>query len=311
MPNMSKRVWWVYLGGFLLAVHYASVAYVNSSLLKQFTTDSKISLLYVVGSVLSIAMLALAPFFLRRFGNIGTLLFFIALEIFAVFGMGSSNLALLIFFLFLLHQAAESMLYFSLDVSLENETRIEGTTGGKRGAFLTIQNIAWVLSPLVISFLITNNDFSNVYFLSGLALVPLFIIVASLFRKIDKRVVPTSHIFLAFKTLKNNWDEAKIIGTQFVLQFYFSWMIIYLPLALSREIGFGWEQIGVMFTLMLIPYLLFEFPAGLLADKKIGEKEILITGFLLMAVSTFLIPFLTLPIFGLWAALLFITRIGA
>ena len=94
---MSKRVWWVYLGGFLLAVHYASVAYVNSSLLKQFTTDSKISLLYVVGSVLSIAMLALAPFFLRKWGNIATLLFFIALEIFAVFGMGSSNLALLIF----------------------------------------------------------------------------------------------------------------------------------------------------------------------------------------------------------------------
>ena len=62
---------------------------------------------------------------------------------------------------------------------------------------------------------------------------------------------------------------------------------------------------------MLIPYLLFEFPAGLLADKKIGEKEILVTGFLIMAMATFLIPFITLPIFGLWAAILFITRIGA
>ncbi len=307
----SKRIWFIYGGGFLLAMHYASVAYVNSSLIKKFIGESSISILYVLGSILSIALLALTPGILRKFGNTSMLLFFIVLEMIAVFGLGSSSAAIIILLLFLLHQSAESILYLSLDISLENEIGIEGTTGRKRGLFLTAQNIAWVLSPLLISFLIQVDDFSNVYFLSGLALVLLFIIGGLFIRRTTRVESKSTHIVSALLSLKNNWDEAKIIGAQFMLHFYFAWMLIYLPLLLYHEIGFGWDKIGLILTIMLVPYLLFEFPAGLLADRKLGEKEILTTGFIIMAVSTFLIPFLTLPIFGLWAALLFITRIGA
>jgi MFS family permease len=88
-------------------------------------------------------------------------------------------------------------------------------------------------------------------------------------------------------------------------------MIIYLPLLLSSEIGFGWDKIGVMFTIMLLPFLIFELPAGLLGDKKFGEKEILVLGFLIMFFATLVIPTISSPIFWLWALVLFGTRIGA
>lgn len=62
---------------------------------------------------------------------------------------------------------------------------------------------------------------------------------------------------------------------------------------------------------MLLPFLLFELPAGILSDKKIGEKEILVVGFVIMSVSTFIIPTLSAPIFWIWTVILFATRIGA
>ena len=309
--NSKKRSGLVYLGGFLLATHYATVAYVNSSLLKQFASDSAISLLYVAGSIASVILLTLAPAFLRKAGNVVTLLVFIVLESFAVFGMGNFSIVFLIMFLFILHQAAESMLYFSLDVSLEHEIKIEGATGRKRGIFLTAQNIAWVLSPLALSFLAFQDDFKNVYYLSAAALVPLFFIAMLFFRHTKNTTVATSHIISALSSLRRSFDEARIMGAQFILQFYFSWMVIYLPLLLSREIGFGWDKIGFIFTIMLIPYLIFEFPAGLWGDKKIGEKELLIAGFIIMFLTTLIIPLIKTPTFLIWSAVLFATRIGA
>jgi predicted MFS family arabinose efflux permease len=88
-------------------------------------------------------------------------------------------------------------------------------------------------------------------------------------------------------------------------------MVIYLPLLLSKEMGFGWPKIGVMFTIMLMPFLLLELPAGFLADKKIGEREILIAGFFIMFLATLAIPRLASAAFLTWAAVLFATRVGA
>lgn len=309
--NLGKRIWAIYAGGFLLAVHYASVAYVNSSLLKQFVGDREISALFITGSILSILSLLLAPLLLRKVGNIAVLTLFATLEVIAVFGMGSFNLAYIIFIAFLLHQGAESILYLSLDLSLESETKKERATGGHRGAFLTIQNIAWVISPLALSLLVKNNDFSNAYYLSGLALLPLIVIAILFFKNTKKSVKSDANIIDTIKYLKKEPDKVKIIGAQFSLQFYFAWMLVYLPLMLASEIGFGWDKIGIILMIMLVPYLLFELPAGLLGDHKFGEKEILTTGFIIMAVSTAIIPFIRLPMFGVWASILFVTRIGA
>lgn len=307
----NKRIWLVYLGGFLLAVHYALVAYVNSSLLKQFVSDSFLNILYAIGSVFSIIFLFLAPLLLRKYGSIFTLLFFTTMEALAVFGMGSFDAAILVIVLFVAQLAAEPMLYFCLDVNLEQETKTEGSTGSKRGIFLSVQNIAWILSPLAFTFLLAKADFSKVYFLSAAALIPLFLIVSIFYKNIKETNRAASNILAILRSFQNSGDKARIIGTQFILNFFYSWMMIYLPLLLSKEMGFSWEKIGVMFTIMLLPFLLFEFPAGLFADKKIGEKELLITGFVIMSLATFIIPMLYTLSFLIWASVLFVTRIGA
>lgn len=307
----NKNLLFVYLCAFLLTIHYASIVYLNSSLLRQIVSDKSLSLLYILGSIGSILTLFLAPLLFKKLGSKITFLFFVAVEMFAVFGIGSNTLGLMIGFLFVIHQAAESVLYFCLDIALEEETKNEATTGGKRGIFFSVQNIAWVFSPLALTFLASRESFAPVYFLSALALLLMFAIIAIYFKNITFHDNNRSHLLLALKSLRMGGDKARIVVCQFLLNFFYAWMVIYIPLTLSTEIGFGWDKIGIILSIMLLPFLLFQLPAGFLADKKYGEKEMVGVGFVVMAVFTFIIPFISDQNFWLWALLLFATRMGA
>ena len=62
---------------------------------------------------------------------------------------------------------------------------------------------------------------------------------------------------------------------------------------------------------MLIPFIVLEIPAGIIADKYIGEKELLFAGFAVITVSLFLFYYIETPTVWIWAAVLFASRIGA
>jgi MFS family permease len=61
---------------------------------------------------------------------------------------------------------------------------------------------------------------------------------------------------------------------------------------------------------MLTPFVFIEAPLGWLADK-IGEKALMTAGFIVMAVSTGMIAFVTDHNPYIWAGILFMTRVGA
>ena len=96
-----------------------------------------------------------------------------------------------------------------------------------------------------------------------------------------------------------------------LLNFFFSWMVIYTPIYLHDHLGFSWTVIGIMFTIMLLPFPLLEMPLGKLADEKYGEKEMLNTGFIIIAITTAILTFITSTNAILWTVMLFATRIGA
>ncbi|MCK4553712.1 MFS transporter, partial [Candidatus Parcubacteria bacterium] len=62
---------------------------------------------------------------------------------------------------------------------------------------------------------------------------------------------------------------------------------------------------------MLIPFVLLEYPAGFLADRKLGEKEMLIVALFIIGLSTFWLYFIDSVNPYLWGVSLFVTRIGA
>jgi len=89
-------------------------------------------------------------------------------------------------------------------------------------------------------------------------------------------------------------------------------MLVYTPIYLHNYIGFGWGQIGVIFTIMLSPFVILSLPIGILIDKyHIKEKTFLYVGFVIMSLSTILISGITVKSIALWSLVLFTTRFGS
>lgn len=130
-------------------------------------------------------------------------------------------------------------------------------------------------------------------------------------RKFKDPKYETPNIIKTLEKLRAQKNIQRIFAAHFFMRFFFTWMVIYMPIYLHEHIGFSWSELGIMFTIMLLPFVLLEYPLGRIADTYLGEKEILATGFIIMALSTALVPFITSANIILWTLLLVSMRIGA
>ena len=88
-------------------------------------------------------------------------------------------------------------------------------------------------------------------------------------------------------------------------------MAIYSPILLFSYEGFTWAEIGTILALAMLPYIILEYPLGVIADTWLGEKELLIVGFIIIALSLFLVPLAAGASYAVWVALLVFSRVGA
>ena len=306
----STKAFVVYILGFLFALHMTLPIYINSSFLSGFSSERFIGIIYSIGSIATILILVTIPEILRKFGRYKMISIFIILEFVSLLALSffKSPTILILFFIFNL--IAIVIIGFVIDLFLENISS-DSKTGKIRGTFLTTVNVAWIISPLVTSFILTNGDYWKIYIASAVLLIPVFFIT----KHNLKNIKDSSYIKISFlKTIKEIWiskDIKNVFAVSFLMQFFFAWMVIYTPLYLHNQMGFDWKQIGVLFSVMLLPYILTELPLGKIADDRLGEKEIMSIGFIIMAISTGITSFINNNNFFLWMAILFITRIGA
>ena len=199
--------------------------------------------------------------------------------------------------------------WVGMDMLLEAYSS-DRASGRIRGVFLVAQNIGLLLSPLISAAVLDEYGYYGIFFL--LLVSNVFVLLFGAFT-----IGKTNHVFhgrlgawdVVKKAMRRS-DIRRIFYISFVLDFFFALMIIYTPLYLL-DYGFTWKDLGVIFTVMLLPFVFVQYPAGLLADKKLGEKEMLILSIVLMGFSTLAIYFITSKSLWVWAAVLFVTRIGA
>ncbi|KND48762.1 MAG: hypothetical protein AB200_03200 [Parcubacteria bacterium C7867-005] len=298
----------IYFANLFFSFHYNILVYVNSSFLEKFFSASFVSLLYILGSAGNILLFLIAVKMEGRFGNRKFFFMFLCLELIAVAGLATLSTELAVALLFIVFQSTSIMLIYSLDIFLEDAT-YTSETGSVRGIYLTLGNLALVMSPLLIALFSPSGEFKSLYILSGIFLVPLFILASFSFKKFKDGEQRLSG--LPFKTW---WQSKNIRSVGFVrltLDIFYSFMVIYMPIYLHQNIGFDWTEIGVIFTIMLLPFVLFEIPVGKLADKWGKEKEFITIGLFIVGITLLFMPFLKIAVVWVWALLLFISRIGA
>lgn len=296
--------------GFFSALHLSLPTYFNSSFLGTFADEKTVGLIYLIISLVTIVGFLLLDIVLQRLGNLRTSLLLILMQMGIFYGIITLESPTAIIILFILGLSVISFIGFTIDVFLQKNTDMEHT-GGIRGFFMTAINMAWILGPLVGGMLVLEYGYKGVYVGAFAILFPLLYLVYKNFNNFrDYPYLKFSPIATLRKVMRNK-NISKIFLINIVLQTFYAWMIIYTPIYLHQNLGFEWSEISIIFTIMLIPFVLIEWPLGKLADKRWGEKEMLALGFIVMSVSTVALIFFPIKSMIIWSAMLFLTRIGA
>ncbi len=298
----------LYAGTVFFAFQTAITAYVNSTAMREYLRGNDVGVIFSSSALLTTIGLYLMPHALKKFGNFKTSLLLLSVSIISLIAIATiRNESVLLFFI--IYLMTNTLVSYCLDIFIEHYSETK-STGQTRGVYMTIINTAWVCAPLLAGILVTKNVF-GVYLLAGLTTLPLLLVLIAQFSSFKD--APYDHISFRKTVVRliNSKNLRNIFSANFLLHFFYSWMVVFSPLYLVNELGATWTQIGIMFTIMLLPFALFEYPLGRIADKKTGEKELLIGGFLIMSIATALFAFSPSVSFLIITAILFLTRTGA
>lgn len=300
----------IYSISFIFAANLALTAYVNSTFLSAYVPDQYLGFVYVVESLATLIILELLPRTEEALGNRRMSLVLLFLNICSLSVLVVAPNAISVVIAFVVYFTTNNLIVYAMDIFIRHFSR-ERSVGTSRGLYLFVTNLAWIGAPFVTGFIVTKYGYGMVYLLVLLLVLAVFIIANFFLRAFKDASYKHLSFFKTLVLARQDKNLTRIIALNFLLQFFFSWMVIYTPIYLHEYLGFGWEKIGLIFTIMLLPFVLFELPLGRIADKYLGEKKLLILGFCILIGATFSMSFITSTSLIVWALVLFGTRTGA
>jgi MFS family permease len=306
----NKLLLVTYAMTFLFALHYAIPVYATSSYLHKYFDSSIVSGVYALGSVLALIASISVARSIKRFHAYGFAFGIALAEIIVILLFGHTENIYLLPLFFIIHFVLQVLLNISLNIFVESFTA-HAKVGSIRGLYLSVFNLGILVSPLIAGFILSVSSFSTLYTVSALTLVPyLYFLHKYLHHIKDPAYHEINLLEAARKALKNKNLRAALIGN-YVVQLFYAVMVIYSPLYLT-SIGVPLTSyLGIILPLALLPLVLLPYELGYLADKKFGEKEMLIIGMLILVVASFLCVIVQTNDIRIWAMILIFSRVGA
>lgn len=301
----------LYLMTFFLALATALPSYIQSSHLENFVSLSAVTWFFIVANIISVLTILFFSGLIKKLNNYVTTGLVSVLFLLSLAGLGLATSPVIIFLSFILMHLALNLVWINMDIFVENFSS-NSSTGKTRTIYFTIINLAWIASPSLSAFLINNDNYSSVFLMSSVLIIPFLLIFLFSARKIkSKSNYKKIEILKTIKKMYADHNLRGIFWLAMLLNVFFNATMIFLPIYLNQTIGFSWSDLGLMFSIMLIPFILIEIPAGIIADKYLGEKEMLCFGYIILILCLCLFFFSSSTNFWFWTALLFFSRVGA
>jgi MFS family permease len=273
------------VGNFFLAVSGTLVSYTLVSYLSTFIPAASIGFAIAAGSVVAVGIFPFMPKLVERYRAQQLALYLAFAELILLFAVAAAPHTIASAAFVVLVIAIQPLLYYNLDLLLEATIDNEGTTGRVRTLFLTGGNIGALVAPLLIGTLLAKTDtYSYIFFAAAAAITP-FVVLFSARTLPEGAIVSATHIRDTFLRLAEDRDLAAVTVGHLILYLFYFWAPLYVPVYLHGVLGIPWSALGWMFSIMLLPYLLIEYPAGWVADRILGDKEMMLAGFLIMGAS--------------------------
>jgi len=300
----------IFIGNLLFSIAGAVTLYTNSSFIEEAFGERAVTFVYAISAVLTILFLTKAGSLLRRMGNrgfFGVCSLIYASSLLAIILTTNPLISVIGFTLYL---ASGNVLLYSFNIFFKGVTVPLGR-GQARGIFLLLTNSGILLGPTLGSLALSIGGFTGTYILGiGVFATSALLVLLGTSTYVDTEYEEIPKGFMLHHAFEDKTVTAAIFS-HFILQFFYAWMVVYTPIYLSQYLGFSWETIGIMFTIMLIPFSLLDYPLGRIADVLGSEKELASIGFLIMICAVLGIAFLpSLTVIGM-TILLFLSRIGA
>lgn len=294
---------------FLMGFSQAMLIYVMAYYFKIASGSEDVSLFYFISYLILLVLLLNLHKVIRILGKSNVFYFSIIGSIASSALLVFSEPSILSIVLLMLYIIFINLSWVSLDVILESFST-DGMSGRIRGLHLTVINAGYLIGPFLSTRILGSFDFRGIFIF--LLVFNSFVLVFSLLglRNVNHKFEIKLRVRDLLVKVFRKKDVMKVYYLAFALDFFFALMVIYTSIYLLDQ-GISWNDIGVIFTIMLVPFVILQYPIGLLADKKLGEKELLILSLVLMAASTSAIYFISSSKIWVWGLVLLGTRIGA
>lgn len=299
----------IFLASFLFSVHLALLSYLNSTVLALHGGPVQTTIAYTLSSALSLILLIGAGNVVRKIGSSRFLISVLSCSALLLLALGTVAAEHWFVTVFVVYFALNSVTWYAADLVIEHYSRVS-VTGNIRGLYLTFNNAGWVLAPMAASLIATEVGFSGTY-IAGAIVVFLAAILVQTTKKIPVDThLPKISFTESFRTLTLHPYARRIVVLYFIIQFFFAWMVLYMTPYLT-SLGFGLGTIGIILSVMLLPFVLLQYWVGKIADKYHNEQLLLIVGFGIAGIATLFLAAPIPPSAAVFAGILFMTRVGA
>lgn len=300
------------LSNFFASAHFFLIIYIITPYLATFLPDSQTGLVVSLGALITLSVFPFMPELVRHYGARRLAVFFALCEVFALGWLALAPAPLPAFILIAFAVGGTPLLEYQLDLLLEASIAREEDTGRARTLFLTAGNIALVFAPLLAGLILDSGEaYWKVFAIAASSLLP-FLFLISMKRLPAGNSPKLVTMMSASLSIMSDKDLRSVVIAHGALQLFYHIAPLYIPLYLHHVLHIPWEQLGWMFAVMLLPFVLLEYPAGYLADRKWGDKEILIAGFVIMSIGFAALALVNENTMILYIVLiLIVNRIGA
>jgi len=151
------------------------------------------------------------------------------------------------------------------------------------GLIYTFMNLAWVVGPLIVGFILEKVDVIKNIFILAAVIVILAGVLFKIF-KINysgKKKKIDTNIFRNFKDFFKDKDRVKAYILSAGITFWWALIFVYMPLLIIQRLNDAW--VGFFLFFSMIPLILLQYYFGYYAGKR-GYKKIFVMGYLIPAI---------------------------
>jgi len=305
----KKKVNLISFISFLMGFSQAMLIYVMAYYFKIAAGTEDIGIFYFISYGIILVVLLNLHKIVRKLGKSNVFYFSILISIICAVLLVFTNPSIWGMVILMSYIIFINLGWVSLDVILESFST-DKMSGRIRGLHLTVINAGYLIGPFLSTEVLEKFNFHGIFvfllFFNSLVLVLSLIGVRNVNHKFEARL----NVKDVLRKVFSRKDILKVYYIAFALDFFYALLVIYTSIYLLNQ-GMSWSQIGIIFTIMLIPFVVLQYLVGFLADKKLGEKEMLVFSVIFMAISTGTIYFINSSSIWIWGMILLATRIGA